>query len=188
MIERLRKPALAPPPIRPAEPRASNPTEILEAHYRKVWEGMRDLPFVNPALGISAIGFRKHEGDWVGVVVTPWFLNLFLISGGGQLWGDIPAGERRYVDLPCGTLQFIADDDPDFGPYQYCPLIAPVSNLPDMAAALAAAGDAVRSVFTPPPPPPEERSEAVAEEPQAPATPAGPVSRRDFLRRLTGKR
>lgn len=185
VTERIRKPALAPPPIRPAVPRQDDPTAFLEAHYRQVWETrMADLPFVNPVLSVAAVGFRQHEGDWLGVMITPWFLNLFLISGGGSLWGDIPAGERRYLELPCGTLQFIADDDPDLGPYQYCPLIAPVSVLPDMASALAAARDALAAVFAPPPAP-----EPAAEAPAPAAVPSEPTpARRAFFRRLAGKR
>lgn len=181
MTERIRSPALAPPPIRPAVPRQEDPTAFLEAHYRQVWQSrMQDLPFVNPALGVAAVGFRRHEGDWLGVMVTPWFLNLFLLSGGGRLWGDIPAGERRYLELPCGTLQFIADDDAELGPYQYCPLMAPVTHLPDMATALAAAGDALRTAFAPPPP--------AAPQPEPAATEADPApSRRAFLRRLAGR-
>jgi len=181
MTERIRTPALAPPPIRPAVPRADDPTAFLEAHYQNVWQTrMHDLPFVNAALGVEAIGFARYEGDWLGVVITPWFLNLLLVSGGGQLWGDIPAGERRYLNLPCGTLQFIADDDPDIGPYQYCPLIAPVSDLTDMAQARLIAADALKTVFIQPAPPVEP------EPPPAEEKPA--VSRRGFLRRLAGKR
>lgn len=183
MTTPLRQPALAPSPIRPAVPRREDPGAWLEARYRQVWESrMQALPFVNPALGVAAVGFRQYEGDWLGVVVTPWFLNLFLISGGGRLWGDIPAGQRRYLELPCGTLQFIADDDPDIGPYQYCPLIAPVTGLAGMDAALAAARDALAALFnspaTPAPPPAAPaRSEAEA-----------PPSRRAFFRRLAGKK
>jgi [NiFe] hydrogenase assembly HybE family chaperone len=183
MSERIRQPALAPPPVRAAVPCANDPAEFLAAHYRTVWETrMRDLPFVNPALEVEVTPFRDCGGDWVGVVITPWFLNLLLLSGGGRLWGDIPAGERRYVDLPCGTLQFIADDDPDIGPYQYCPLIAPVSAVPDMDAARRAAADALQAVFASP---------AEAEPPEPPPAAAkapAPVSRRGFFRRLAGHR
>lgn len=182
MTERIRQPALAPPPIRPAAPREDNPSAFLEAHYRHVWQTrMHDLPFVNGALGVEAIGFQRLDGDWLGVVITPWFLNLLLVYGGGQLWGDIPAGERRYLSLPCGTMQFIADDDPDIGPYQYCPLIAPVDQLPDMAAARVVAADAIRTVFASPPAAPET---SAAPEPAEKV----PVSRRGFFRRLAGKR
>lgn len=142
---------------------------------------MRDLPFVNPALAVEAHGFRQLDGDWLGVVITPWFVNLLLVSGGGTLWGDIPAGERRYLALPCGTMQFIADDDPDIGPYQYCPLIAPVDQLPDMATARIVAQDAIKTVFATPVAAPEPASAASAEgKPE--------VSRRGFFRRLAGKR
>lgn len=190
MSERIRKPALAPPPIRPAEPRLVDPTVELEWHYRNVWETrMADMPFVNPALSVAVVGFTRHRGDWLGVVVTPWFLNLFLISGGGELWGDIPAGERRYLELPCGTLQFIADDDPDLGPYQYCPLIAPVSNVPDQATALKAAQDAMAAIFTPPPQPAETARESAAIETSESSQPANPPpARRAFFRRLAGKK
>lgn len=182
MSETIRKPALAPPPVRVAVARDSDPTAFLEAHFRQVWETqMHDLPFVNPALAVEALGFVRHEGDWLGVVVTPWFLNLFLLSGGGQLWGDIPAGQRRYLELPCGTLQFIADDDPAIGPYQYCPLIAPVTAVADMATARQAALDALRSVFALPAPPPVP---AAAPAPEAPAE----NPRRGFFRRLAGRR
>jgi [NiFe] hydrogenase assembly HybE family chaperone len=115
------------------------------------------------------------------VVITPWFINLLLLAGGGRLWGDIPAGERRYVSLPCGTLQFIADDDPDLGPYQYCPLIAPVSSVPDMAVARQAAAEALQTVFATPPAEPE------GTEPGTAAAPPTPVSRRGFFRRLAGR-
>ena len=146
---------------------------------------MRDMPFVNPVLGVEAVGFRRHEGDWLGVMITPWFLNLFLIHGGGKLWGDIPAGERRYLNLPCGTLQFLADDDPDLGPYQYCPLIAPVSDLPDMATARQAAHQALVTVLSPPP---ETLVDSSPESPGAVDEKPKPVSRRGFLSTLVGRR
>lgn len=189
MTERIRTPALAPPPIRPAVPLEVDPTAFLENHYQHVWETrMHDLPFVNPALAVKAVGFQRHEGDWLGVMITPWFLNLFLLSGGGQLWGDIPAGERRYLNLPCGTLQFIADDDPDLGPYQYCPLIAPVSSIPDLATALKAAQDAMAAVVAPPDMHAAGAGAPAGSGTQSEAMEEGTPSRRAFFRRLAGKR
>lgn len=186
MTGRLRRPALAPPPVRIAPAHASDPSPLLVRHYRQVWlDAMHDMPFVNDALSVEALGFVRHDGDWLGVVVTPWFLNLFLLPGGGRLWHDIAAGERRYVDLPCGRLQFMADDDPTLGPTQYCPLVAPVSALADAAAAREVARDALQTVMTPPPAP----APGAASEPPAPARPAVVSSaRRGFMRRLAGGR
>lgn len=168
------------PPFRDAVPRTESPGEWLASHYRQVYaERRRELADVNPALAIEAVGFTRYQGDWLGVVITPWFLNLFLLSGGGQLWGDIPAGQRRYLNLPCGTLQFIAEDDPELGPYQYCPLIAPVTGLPDMAAARQTAVDALAAALGQP---------AAASPPAAAEEAPKAVSRRGFLLTLTGRR
>lgn len=171
-------PPAMPAPIDPAPPYLDDPTAILEAHYRQVWAMRRhEFANTNDNLDVEAIGFVCYAGDWLGVVVTPWFLDLFLIPGGGQLWGDIPAGQRRYLNLPCGTLQFIAGDDPEIGPYQHAPLIAPVSGIPDMATARQAAVDAMHAVLLIPPP-----IQPATETPRA-----APVSRRGFFRRLAGR-
>lgn len=186
MTHRPRSPALAPPAVRIAVPRQENPQAFLQQHYQHVWQSrMADMPFVNPALAVETVGFVRHEGDWLGVIVTPWFLNLFLLNGGGALWRDLAAGQRQLVQLPCGALQFIADDDPDLGLYQYCPLIAAVGTLPDQASAHQTAVDAMQAVLTPAVVAEPEHNESVDKTHDAKA--ASVASRRGFFRRLGGK-
>ena len=186
----MRRPAMTPPAVRTALARGDNPADFLQQHYQHVWlTRMHDMPFVNPALAVETIGFERVDGDWLGVVVTPWFLNLFLVYGGGSLWRDTSAGQRSLVTLPCGVLEFIADDDPDIGLYQYCPLIAPVSDVPDMATARQAALDALQAVRTVPVVEPPEQSAAACapETPAAAKAPGAQSPRRDFFRRLGGR-
>lgn len=170
------------PSLRPAIPRDDDPSALIEAHYRQLWETRRHaMPGANAALCVEAFGFQRLDGDWLGVVIAPWSLDLVLMSGGGQWWGDIPNGERRYLNLPCGTLQFLASDDPGLGPYQHCPLIETVTGLPDMRAARYVAADAIRTVFPVPGRSPEVESQGELGD-------ASEVSRRGFFRRLAGKR
>ena len=84
MSERVRKPLFeAAKPAEAAVAYADDPTAMLEAHYQRVWgTSMHDMPFVNPAPPVAAIGFRRHEGDWVGAVLTPWFSTCSLPGGG----------------------------------------------------------------------------------------------------------
>jgi [NiFe] hydrogenase assembly HybE family chaperone len=145
---------------------------------------MQDMPFVNAALDVECVGFARYDGDWLGVIITPWFLNLFLLCGGGRMWLDLAAGQRRLVQLPCGMLQFIADADPELGLYQYCPLIAAVGSLPDQLTARQAAADALKAVLTP-------ANNAPTVQPIASAQLEDPddklvASRRGFFRRLGG--
>lgn len=108
-------------------------------------------------------------------MVTPWFVHLVLLAGGGTLWGDIPLGQRRYLDLPGATLPFTAAETFGIGAYQYSPLLAQVSEAEDMAAAQRVADDALQAILHLP--------GAMAAPDEAPS-----FSRRGFFRRLAGKR
>lgn len=195
MDERIRKPLYtAPRPAAAALPYDNDPSSRIEAMYRQVWEtSMHDMPFVNNALVVSAIGFRRHEGDWVGAVVTPWFLNLFVLPGGGQLWSDMASGDRVRIAFPVGALEFIADYHPDgdVPAYQYCPLFAPVTQFVNQESAVAAAEAALESLFVPPPVEAESTPAPAPEQEQKPEADveSEPVpARRAFFRGLAGSR
>ena len=149
-------------------------------------ERTEPLP-VNPRLNCTSVGFTRCKGDWLGVVITPWFMDLVLLPGGGILWGDIPPGQRRYIELAQGAVAFTAAEEPCLGAYQHAPLVSTVASLPDMAAAITLAnqvmleicGDRIADVT-----PPTELPEASAASKSKPEA----SSRRGFLRRLAGKR
>ena len=49
----------------------------IAARYRAIAEGpMAGLPVCNPALRVADVGFRAHHGRAVGIVVSPWFMNV----------------------------------------------------------------------------------------------------------------
>ncbi|MBN9423738.1 MAG: hypothetical protein BGO63_12745 [Candidatus Accumulibacter sp. 66-26] len=176
MNQRLRVPAFRPPLPPPAAAIADDPSQRLEAMYRRIWAaGMCDLPFVNPALAVEALGFRRWQGDWVGALITPWFLNLFILPGGGTLWSELPSGERCKVAFPVGTLEFIADHDAaadaerEIPAYRYCPLFAPVGQFATQDAARGAALAALEVLLAPPPA--GESSAGAEAVPALPATP-----------------
>ena len=120
----------------------------------------------------------RCEGDWLAAVITPWAIRLLLLDGGGRLWGDIPAGQRRYVDLPGATLLFVAETDAEIGSWQFSSLIEATDDVVDMAAARLVAQDGLQMALGLLRP---------GDEAQA-VTPKAPVTRRAFFRRLAGKR
>jgi [NiFe] hydrogenase assembly HybE family chaperone len=193
-MRRLRTPASTPHAPPPAVPLADDPSAALVAHFDKVWrDSMQDMSFVNPALQVEAVGFRRHDGDWVGALITPWFLNLFVLPGGGALWQDLPTGEQRSVDFPVGKLDFIADNNPGapIGAYQYCPLLHPVQQVPDQAAARDAALAALAGLFAPQANASQLSAESAAPAPVADSLPSGAPTapaRRAFLGGFAGRR
>jgi [NiFe] hydrogenase assembly HybE family chaperone len=64
--------------------------EALAACYREIdATAMRDAPICNAALHVTAIGFREYQSYAVGVILSPWFLNLVVPEIGP---GAAPAG------------------------------------------------------------------------------------------------
>jgi len=163
-------------------PHQESPAALLAAHYRAQWEaGGQEMAEINPALAVEAIAFTRYAGDWLGVVIAPWFVRLFLLPGGGSLWGEIPLGQSRYLSLPSETMRFMADEAPEIGCFQFSTLLETTSLLADMAAARQLA-ERVMQPFGYQPAVPVM---PVSAEPPAPAPAA--VSRRGFFRRLAGK-
>jgi [NiFe] hydrogenase assembly HybE family chaperone len=125
--------------------------ERLEALYRALAEGaMAGLPICNPRLGVAALGFREVGGEAVGVVVTPWFLNIVAAPLGSI--APTRAGETRRLTLPAGALDLIVGELPGFGRLDAASLVSPMFAFADMAAALGAAEGALRALFAAPAP------------------------------------
>ena len=89
---------------------------------------MRGLDFVNPALEVEAVAFGAWEDHWLGVMVTPWFMNLALLPRDRARWQPLPIGDKRKYAFPAGVYEFIGATD------------AGDRRLPDVLAVLAGAG------------------------------------------------
>jgi [NiFe] hydrogenase assembly HybE family chaperone len=112
-----------------------DPSRALEATYREAHARMRGLPFVNPALSVEAVGFDAWEGHWLGVMVTPWFINLVLAPRDVARWQRIPRGDKRTYRFPAGEYEFIGAEEAAAGDFQICSLFSPVLEFEDHATA-----------------------------------------------------
>ena len=91
-------------------------TEGLEQSYRRIQrERMRDLPFLNPALRVKAVGFRHWQGRCLGVLITPWFMNLMLLPCEGDEWQELQIGDKQRHLLPSGSYEFIVGEEAGIG-------------------------------------------------------------------------
>ncbi|WP_169583569.1 [NiFe]-hydrogenase assembly chaperone HybE [Rhodobacter capsulatus] len=95
----------------------------LVADFREIWHAkMRDVPLVNKALSIEAVGFRSHAGRGLGVLVSPWFMNLILLPAEGEDWSGLIPGAKEDVHFPSGTYEFIHNRREMVGGYKACSL------------------------------------------------------------------
>ena len=175
-----------------------NPASVLEDAFRVVYEErMQGLPFINPALSVEAIDVQPWNGHWLGVLITPWFMNLMLLPDDDAAWPVLRPGEKCEQRFPAGVFEFIAGHEDTLGEYLACSLFSPMFEFADhetarltAAAARAALFDATNLEQTdialyPPAP---EREEQVQPEDGAAGPLAvlqenlsAPISRREFL-------
>lgn len=144
-----------------------DPSARLAHAFSAIAERMRGLGFFNPALHVEAVGFAPWQTHWLGVMVTPWSINLLLVPR--TIEASTPAmGQTCRHRFPAGDYDFIGAHDPLIGAYQMCSLFSPPA-FNDQATAREVALIARTALLDP-------RS---AEDAQ---TRTEPMSKRDFLR------
>jgi [NiFe] hydrogenase assembly HybE family chaperone len=161
-----------------------DPSARLTAAYRAIAVRMEGLNFVNPAIEVEAVGFAPWESHWLGVMVTPWFINLMLLPREPAAWSSLPQGKTLRYHFPAGDYDFIGSRDDAVGEYQMCSLISPLLHVPDHATAREIARLARAALLdeanapVPEVPPSEQPGPLARMKEQADA----PMSKRDFLR------
>jgi [NiFe] hydrogenase assembly HybE family chaperone len=118
----------------------------LQRHYERVYHArMQGLPFVNPALAVATIGFRAHGDDQVGVLLTPWYMNLVVLPGDATGY----ATESACVEyaLPGGVMEMTVHCADVPGRYLSALLYRDVTAIPDMTWARRLAEDILLQLF-----------------------------------------
>ena len=114
--------------------------EGLERQFRAIeQQRMQGLPLLNTALQVKAVGFREWNGHCLGVLITPWFMNLMLLPQEGDSWRELQLGHKQLHQLPSGPYEFILGEEEGVGRYQMCSLFSPVFEFADQETAVATA-------------------------------------------------
>ncbi|HEY1461362.1 MAG TPA: [NiFe]-hydrogenase assembly chaperone HybE [Casimicrobiaceae bacterium] len=125
-----------------------DPSPRLESVFSTVYaEHMRGLAFVNPAVRVEAIAFAPWKGYWLGVMLTPWSMNLVLMPRDPSAWRTLPPGEKRRYTFPAGSFDFISALSDGIGQYLVCSLFSPVLEFADHETARQTAQFAREALF-----------------------------------------
>jgi [NiFe] hydrogenase assembly HybE family chaperone len=154
---------------------ATDPSPVLVEVFSTIQrERMHDVPILNPSLSVEAVGFEEYQGNWIGVLVTPWFMNLVALPGSGA-WRSAPERASVYYAFPTGIYEFIAGVEPGIGEYHACSLFSPMPEFADQVAARETARAARAALFDP-------RLLGEGREPAPPEAEPPTLSRRELLR------
>ncbi|MCP3392449.1 [NiFe]-hydrogenase assembly chaperone HybE [Bradyrhizobium sp. CCGB12] len=154
--------------------------EKLAEAYRDISHRiMRELPIFNKALSVEAIGFRAHEYGIVGVMVTPWFMNLVMAAPHRTAQSSTGLRSSLRLRFPCGDLEFSPAEVAPVGPIVSASLFSPMFGFDDMTSARAIAEAALAALMSP-------INDAASHLPNAPGF--GLIDRWHFLRGELAKR
>ena len=156
-----------------------NPGPRLEEAFRRILATrMAGLPILHPGLQVEAVGFRKIAGpaavrgvapaaatgtdiaatdaapaNWLGILVTPWFMNLVLCGedAPAQAEADAAAGAGAtcMLALPAGRFAFLPIHEPLFGTFHACSMASPMFEFETHADAVAVARAILVQLFEP---------------------------------------
>ena len=131
-------------------------------------EHMRGIPVVNSQLSVEAVGFAEFEGHWVGVLITPWFMNLVMLPGTDEYQGSEQGAEVEYA-LPAGSYSFTVTHDDQLGTFMTAVLFRTVTDFPDQETTRDVAETVLKMLFR---------------EPQSAETASRKFSRRELFAQL----
>ncbi|MCR9107371.1 [NiFe]-hydrogenase assembly chaperone HybE [Marivita sp. XM-24bin2] len=104
-------------------------TAKLVAEFREIWHAkMRDLPMVNKLLSVEAVGFRMVDGRPLGVLISPWFMNLIQLPAEDEDWSGLVPGAKELIAFPSGEYEFIHNTRDMIGGYKACSLFSPMGD------------------------------------------------------------
>lgn len=125
-------------------------TGRLEADFTEIWNGkMRDVPMVNATLRVQAVAFQLHDGRPLGVLISPWFMNLIQLPAEGEDWSGLKAGEKEVIAFPSGDYEFVHNAREMTGGYKACSLFSPMGDFKTQAQAVDVARAVMVALFDP---------------------------------------
>ena len=121
--------------------------ECLERTFQAIErERMQGIPILNPNLQVKALGFKRWQHYRLGILLTPWFMNVLLLPEEAEQ--ALQVGVKRTVALPSGEYEFIVGHETEIGFYLSCSLFSPVFEFENQAAAETTAEIALLNLLT----------------------------------------
>lgn len=122
----------------------------LLAKFRRVNDTqMQGLAIVNSRLRVEMVGFRNVDEHSIGILITPWCMNLLLLPGNDD-WSEAEQGKLDCISLPSGDYEFTVCQDETLGAYLTAVLFRTMLDFPDQKTAKDIADETLLQMFIPP--------------------------------------
>ncbi|MCU7932781.1 MAG: [NiFe]-hydrogenase assembly chaperone HybE [Candidatus Thiodiazotropha sp. (ex Codakia rugifera)] len=115
-------------------------TRQIEASFTRIHDQqMQGIPLLNPLLAVETIGFQHYQGRCVGVVITPWMMNLIMFPAESEDWSELELGHKQPHRFPANQFKFMVNEVEGIGRCQTYSLHSPMHEFVNQDHAVAAA-------------------------------------------------
>ena len=108
---------------------------------------MEGVPVLNDRLKVKMIDFQQWKDYQLGILITPWFMNLILLPDLNTDGKPPKVGIKQTKVFPSGAYEFIVGFEDDLGFYLSCSLFSPMFEFEDQAAAELTAQEALLAIM-----------------------------------------
>ena len=114
--------------------------ETLERAFNRILdEQMRGIPILNNRLKVQTLGFQEFKGRLIGILITPWLMNMVMLPGEDDDWSALKLGKKQPHRFPSKTFKFMVNEFDGIGKCQTYSLFSPMNEFINQDHALAAA-------------------------------------------------
>jgi [NiFe] hydrogenase assembly HybE family chaperone len=120
----------------------------LEPTFQMILEQrMEGVPVINDRLSVKAVDFQQWHSYQLGILITPWFMNLILLP---EIETDVEqaqVGSKKTHVFPSGAYEFIMGFEDGLGLYLSCSLFSPMFEFEDQSTAELTAQEALSAIM-----------------------------------------
>jgi len=63
---------------------------IIQSTFEKIHtENMQGIPILNSRVKVQALGFQEYQDRIIGIIITPWLMNLVLLPAAEENWSEM---------------------------------------------------------------------------------------------------
>ena len=117
-------------------------SQTIEQSFTRIHEeNMQGIPILNPQIRVQALGFQYWQDRILGVVITPWMMNLVLLPAEHEDWSQMELGHKQPHEFPSRSYKFMVNDIDGIGPCQTYSMCSPMRDFSTHQQAVQVAQD-----------------------------------------------
>lgn len=114
--------------------------KIVAQAFEKIFqESMRNMPLLNSRIKVQTLGFQYFHDRIIGIVITPWLMNIILLPAEDEDWSSLALGHKQTHTFPSKARKFLVNDIDGIGFCQTHSLFSPMNEFSSHEHAVSAA-------------------------------------------------